>query len=56
MSSVILTNANGVPFERPKREDYPDVYDYWRAEYAYRDRVTAYANAEFCRGFAKVMK
>ncbi len=48
---MILTDARGRPFERPRREDYPDSTAYLRACWAYRDAIAACANAAFDAGF-----
>ena len=53
---TILTDANGVPFERPRREDYTDPVEYVLAYYAFKDSVTQLANSEFDRAFIKELK
>lgn len=50
---MILTDSKGVPFNKPCREEYANVYDYMNAVYAYRDRVYSYAASEFSKEFAK---
>lgn len=50
-SDAILTNAQGVPFERPRREDYPSDVDYLRAFHAYKDAVANEANKAFDEAF-----
>lgn len=48
---MILTDANGRPFARPKREDYPNLIDYIRAFHAYKDTITNCANEAFAKGY-----
>lgn len=47
----ILTNANGVPFDRPKLDDYPRTpkgrQQWLRAIQDFNDRVTECANRAF---------
>lgn len=53
---MILTDEQGRPFERPRREDYKDAADYLRAVYAYYDKITNAANAAFADAFQGEMK
>lgn len=48
---MILTDAKGVPFERPSREDYTSDIEYMRAVYVFKDRVASYAGSEFAKAF-----
>lgn len=52
---VILTDGEGRPLERPRREDFEDVVEYIRAVHAFNDRVTHVANQAFTEGFRKAM-
>ena len=52
---VILTDARGRPFERPRPQDHTSFAAYVRAHHAYRDKITAAANEAFDRNFARVM-
>ena len=54
--SPLLTDANGVPFERPRREDYACTVDFLRAFHAYKDRVANYANTEFVAAFSRALR
>ena len=50
---MIYTDASGRPFERPCREDFASAADFAVAWYAYKDRVTSYANGAFADAFKK---
>jgi hypothetical protein len=52
----ILTDERGVPIEKPRREDYPDIVEYLRATHAYQDRVTQTANDAFDKAFRAELK
>lgn len=52
-AAVIYTDAVGRPFERPCREDFASATDFATAWYAYKDRVTSYANVAFEEAFRK---
>ncbi len=53
---MILTDANGVPFDKPLREDFATDAEYLRAIWSYQDRVTNYANSEFADAFDREMR
>lgn len=53
---AILTDEDGRPLPRPSREDYPDVFTWMRAIFAYNDRVTGIANKAFLKAFAASLK
>jgi hypothetical protein len=53
---MILTDANGVPFERPRREDYANDIEFMRAIWAFQDRVASYAHREFAQAFNRAIK
>lgn len=53
---VILTRADGTPFERPQREDFDDVVEYVRAVNAFWDEVTDSANKAFDKAFQKAVR
>lgn len=55
MDKPILTDARGVPFERPVRGDFADDASYLRAAHAFNDEVANEANRAFGRRFAEVM-
>jgi hypothetical protein len=52
---VIVTDANGVPFERPEPPGKDATHEerdaYVRARYAYNDAVTDSANKSFATAF-----
>lgn len=52
----ILTNAKGVPFERPIRADYPDTVSWMRAVWAFNDAVAGAANRAFADGLRISLK
>lgn len=55
-AKVIITDANGRPFEKPRRADYTSDLEFARAFHAYRDRITAEANRAFDDAFRTEMK
>lgn len=48
---MIITDANGRPFEKPRRADYASDLEFVRAFHAYRDQVTTEANRAFDDAF-----
>ena len=52
---MIFTDDKGVPFDRPKRSDYPNEYAFMLALYAWKDRITNAANKAFDEAFRKAM-
>lgn len=52
---VIITDDKGVPYERPRRSDYPDDVSFMLALYAYNDRITNEANETFDRAFKRAL-
>lgn len=54
--NVILTNDQGRPIEKPRREDFPSDVKYIHSFHAYRDRVASAANIGFGEGFRKAMR
>lgn len=48
---VILVNAEGKPFERPRRSDFPTDAAYVEAFHAYKQKVTNEANEAFDKAF-----
>lgn len=53
---AILTDARGVPFERPMRDAYPDAVAFVRAFHAWRDAVSAAARAGFEAGWRGALR
>ncbi len=52
----IYTDAKGRPIPRPERADYPDAMDYWRAVWAWKDRIAALSHAAFDDAFRKALR
>jgi hypothetical protein len=52
----ILTDARGVPFEKPERKDYRSDADYMRAFYRYKDSIRDEANRSFNTRFMQAVR
>lgn len=53
---MILTDANGRPFDKPDQNDYESHKDYLQALWSYKDQVADCANRAFDRAFRSAMK
>lgn len=53
---TILTDAQGKPIPRPRREDFQSDVEYIRAFHAFKDRIAKEANEAFAKQFRKSMK
>lgn len=54
--AVILTNAHGVPYDRPRRADFASDLAFVEAFHEYKRRVTRDANESFDRAFVRAMR
>lgn len=50
---MILTDGEGRPIERPRREDFASDLEFVRAFHAWKDRIAGVANAAFDAAFRK---
>jgi len=48
---TILTRANGTPYVKPERADFPDAIAYREAFRAYKDEIADDANRAFDASF-----
>lgn len=54
--ATIITDARGRPIDKPVRSDFASDVEFIRAFHAWRDKVTATANAAFDDAFRKAMR
>lgn len=53
---TILTNAKGVPYNRPERADFATDLEFVRAFHAYKDAISRDANEAFDRAARKALR
>lgn len=54
--NTIYTDAEGRPIPCPRPEDFEDTVDFFRARWAWEDKLTDMANKAFGDQFKEAMK
>lgn len=52
---MIITDARGVPLEKPKRSDFSSDIAFIHATHAHNDKVAGIGNRAFDEGFSAAM-